>query len=634
MCGIAGIVAADGRRANAAAVGAMLAQIPHRGPDGEGMWTGAHAALGHRRLSIIDLVSGHQPMSNEEGTVWVTFNGEIYNFVELQRELTKRGHRFKTTSDTETIVHAFEQHGADCLSRLRGMFALGIWDAPTRTLFLARDRLGKKPLFYTVQSGWLAFASELQALSAHPDLSKEIDFQSIDEYLTYGYVPAPRTIYRHVPKLLPGHFLVARISDDGRCLSSSTERWWTLPYTPVKSISVQDAEDGLLEKLTAAVRLRLIADVPVGAMLSGGADSSVIVALMSRLSPKSVKTFTVGFGEQAYSELPFARALAQRYATDHHELTVRPNVFDLLPTLVRHYGEPFADSSAVPTYCVAQMTRQHVTVALNGDGGDECFAGYDRYLGTAIAEAYCQLPSAIRSHVIEPAARLLPRGESRLSRLFQARRFLDVAGWPWSLRYVRLMTYFNYERRKELYSADLLQRMNGAKGESWLTNLLSGHTDTYGQTVNALLATDVDSYLPNDLLVKMDIATMAHSLEARSPFLDHEVMEFCATLPPDFKLRGRTLKYLLRRLALNLAPAGNIQRRKRGLSMPVSEWIRGEQRSFVEDTLLGPTACRRGLFRREPVCKLLAEHTSRVENHSQRIWALLWLELWFRAFID
>jgi asparagine synthase (glutamine-hydrolysing) len=634
MCGIAGIVAANGRPADASAVESMLAQIQHRGPDGQGVWNGGCAVLGHRRLSIIDLASGYQPMSNENNKVWLTFNGEIYNFADLRQNLTAAGHCFKTATDSETIIHAFEQHGTDCLAHLRGMFAFGIWDAPARSLFLARDRLGKKPLFYTDQGGWLAFASELQALTAHPGLSKEIDLQAIDEYLTYGYIPAPRTIYCHVRKLLPGHFLVAQLSDEGRRLSVRTERWWKLHYEPERSLSLQDAEEGLIDKLTTAVRLRMRADVPVGALLSGGADSSVIVALMSRVSTKRVKTFTVGFGEHAYSELPFARAVARQYNTDHHETIVRSNVFEILPRLVRHYGEPFADSSAVPTYCVAQMTRQHVTVALNGDGGDECFAGYDRYLGSAIAEGYCLLPRAIRTQVIERLANLLPRGELPASRLCQARRFLEIAGWEWSPRYVRLMTYFNHERKRELYTGGLLQQIDEKRAETWLTELVSGHTATHGRTVNALLATDVDSYLPNDLLVKMDIATMAHSLEARSPFLDQEVMEYCARLPLKYKINWGTLKYLLRRVALDLAPADNIRRRKKGFSMPVREWIRSEQKGFVEDTLLGGRARKRGIFRHETVQRLLREHTAGLQDHSQRLWALLWLELWFREFID
>jgi asparagine synthase (glutamine-hydrolysing) len=428
--------------------------------------------------------------------------------------------------------------------------------------------------------------------------------------------------------------LVARLSADGGHLNARIDRWWQLRYSPAHAITLQDAEEGLLERLTAAVRLRLAADVPVGALLSGGTDSSVVVALMSRLSGTRVKTFAIGFNEREYNELPFARAVAQRYSTEHHEFIVRPDLLNILPTLVRHYGEPYADSSAIPTYYVAQMARQHVTVVLNGDGGDECLAGYERYLGSVIAERYRVLPAVFRSQVIERGARLLPSGGSRVSLTGQIRRFVEVAAWPWSRRYVRWMTYFDHARRRELYTGSGLQEMAGSRAESWLTALVSGYSEAYGRTVNALLATDVESYLPNDLLVKMDIASMANSLEARSPFLDHEVVEYCATLPSRYKIRGRTLKYLLRRIALRVVPSGNVRRRKMGFGVPVGDWMRTESRPFLEDTLLGPQARRRGLFQPAAIQRLLNEHHSRVQDHGQRLWALLWLELWFREFID
>jgi asparagine synthase (glutamine-hydrolysing) len=634
MCGIAGIVAENGHPASVPAIEAILGRMTHRGPDDSGLWTRGSAALGHRRLSIIDLQTGHQPMCNEDRTVWITFNGEIYNFGDLRLDLEKKGHRFVTGSDTEAIVHAYEQYGVDCLSRFRGMFAFGIWSESTRTLFLARDRLGKKPLFYAQPAGWLAFASELQALVAHPELARRLDPAAIDHYLTFGYIPAPQTIYRGIYKLPPGHFLLAKLSEGHSILSVRVEPWWRLHYESASVMSDEDAADGLLSSLKDAVRLRMAGDVPLGVLLSGGTDSSVITAFASSLHSGRIKTFSIGFAEQEYNELPFARAVAQRYDTDHYELIVRPNLLDVLPTLVRHYGEPYADSSAVPTYYVAQMARQQVTIALNGDGGDECLGGYERYLGNAVAEQYCALPGALRKRIIEPAARWLPESASRFSRLRQARRFLEVAGWSWTRRYVHWMSYFNMARRQQLYADEMLCQLNGHYAESWLVDLVSRHTGTHGRTVNALLATDLESYLPNDLLVKMDIAAMANSVEGRSPFLDHEVVEYCARLPVRCKIRGATRKYLLRKIASDLVPTRNLRRRKMGFGIPVGVWMRTEHKGFMEDVLLGSHARKRWLFRPDSVRRLLNEHNAGIEDHAQRLWALLWLELWFRTFID
>jgi asparagine synthase (glutamine-hydrolysing) len=634
MCGIAGILAGNGGPANAAALGAILARMTHRGPDDSGVWTGGSAVLGHRRLSIVDLENGHQPMCNEDGTVWITYNGEIYNFVELRRDLERAGHRFATASDTETILHAYEQYGVDCLSHFRGMFAFGIWNESTRTLFLARDRLGKKPLFYSQQDGWLAFASELQALAAHPGIAKEPDPAAIDRYLAFGYIPAPQTIYRRVFKLPPGHFLMAKLSEDCSVLTVRIESWWKLRYDSGCVMSEEDAAEGLLSLLRDAVRLRLAADVPVGVLLSGGTDSSVVTALASSLHSGKVRTFSIGFAEEEYNELPFARAVAERYSTDHHEFIVRPNLPEVLPALVRHYGEPYADSSAVPTYYVTKMAGQHVTVALNGDGGDECLAGYERYLGNAVAEWYGALPRALRTLLIEPAARWLPETASRFSRLRQARRFLDVAGRPWNERYVHWMSYFPATRRQQLYADEIRSQLNGQRAESWLEDLVSRHTGAHGRTLNALLATDVESYLPNDLLVKMDIAAMANSVEGRSPFLDHQVVEYCARLPVRCKLRGVRGKYLLRKIASDLVPRSNIRRRKMGFGIPVAEWLRTSNKGFLEDVLLGSQARRRNLFQPDSVRRLVNEHVTGNQDHAQRLWALLWLELWFRTFID
>lgn len=630
MCGIAGIFDLQGRPIERPILERMTRRLTHRGPDDEGFYVQGPIGLSQRRLSIIDLSTGHQPMSNEDGQVWVTFNGEIYNFQELREELIGLGHQFRTVSDTETIVHAYEQFGADCVKRFRGMFALAIWDGRKQQLYLARDRVGKKPLFYGLADNKLVFASELQGLLEHPALRKEIDSTAIDDYLTYGYIPAPRTAYRGIAKLLPGHHLTIPRAQNGMVASlPEAQCYWQLQYEPKLELSEDEAAQGLLEVLTEAVRLRMIADVPLGALLSGGVDSSLVVALMSQLSSQPVKTFSIGFDDQAFNELPFARLVAQRYATDHHELVVRSNALEILPKLVRHYGEPYADSSAIPSYYVAQLTRQHVTVALNGDGGDECFAGYDRYLGSALADRYQRLPGVLRRGVIEPLAALIPGSLPRRNRLRQAKRFLQVASQPRPERYLSWVSFFRPESKQELYSQEFRKQLNGHQATSWLLDRFRQHANGH-DALDTLLAVDVESYLPYDLLVKMDIATMANSLEARSPFLDHKVLEFAARLPVRNKIRGSVLKYLPKKVAEGLLPADNLHRRKMGFGVPVGDWMRHELRGLVEDVLLSPTALGRGYFRPDAVRNLVREHLETRQGNPDQLWALLWLELWHR----
>jgi asparagine synthase (glutamine-hydrolysing) len=635
MCGIAGILDLKGRAVEQSLLERLCARLAHRGPDDEGFHVDRNVALGQRRLSIIDLSSGRQPMSNEDGTVWVTFNGEIYNFLELRPELEAHGHRFATRTDTEVIVHAFEQYGTGCLGRFRGMFAFAIWDQRRRRLFLARDRVGKKPLFYAQANGQFVFASELQALLQHPGVRREPDPAALDEYLTYGYIPAPRTAFRSVFKLPPAHFLTLELPEEGTGTAETrVECYWRLRYTPKLDLSEDEAAEGLLEVLTEAVRLRLIADVPLGALLSGGVDSSMMVALMSRLSDRPVKTFSIGFDEKGFNELPYARLVARRYDTDHHELIVRARALDILPTLIRHYGEPFADSSAVPSYYVAQLTRQHVTVALNGDGGDECFAGYERYLGSGLAERYQRIPRPVRAGMIEPLAALIPATLPRRNRLSQAKRFLQVAAFPAARRYLRWVTYVTPEQKQGLYTADFQSQLDRGEEGAWLLDQFADVRREGCNHLDSLLATDVRSYLPYDLLVKMDIATMARSLEARSPFLDHKVMEFAARLPCRYKLRGTTLKYLLKKVARKLLPAQNLDRRKMGFGIPVGNWMRGELRPLLDDVLLSSKALARGYFRPEAVQHLVSENAQGPHDHSHQLWALLWLELWHREFLD
>src|SRR6266851_154671 len=633
MCGIAGLLDAQGRAVEQSLVRRLCEALGHRGPDGEGYYTDGPVALGHRRLAILDLAGGRQPMSNEDGTVWVILNGEIYNFCGLRTRLEALGHRFATRSDTEVLVHAYEQYGAACVNELRGMFAFAVWDRPRQTLFLARDRIGKKPLFYSQVDGQWVFASELQALLRHPGLAREVDWTAVDDYLTYGYVPAPRTIFHGVHKLPPAHWLRLKPGADGTG-SPHIERYWGLGYEPKLGLSEADAAEGLLEVLTEAVRLRMIADVPLGALLSGGLDSSIVVALMSRLSDRPVKTFSIGFEEQRFNELPHARLVAQRYGTEHHELIVRPNALEVLPTLVRHYGEPYADSSAIPSYYVAKLTREHVKVALNGDGGDECLAGYERYAGGLAADRYGRIPAAVRRLAIEPLTRLIPTSGPRQSRLRQVGRLLQVASQPAPQRYLRWIGYVPTTEKATLYSPDFQEQLAGHRAESLLLEMWERFTAAGFGPLDRMLAVDVESYLPYDLLVKMDIATMANSLEARSPFLDHHVMEFCARLPANYKLQGMRLKHLLKKAGAGLLPPETLTRRKMGFGVPVGNWMRGDLRSWMEDLLLSPRSLKRGYFQPEALRQVVDRHLEGREDRSYELWALLCLELWHQEFMD
>jgi len=633
VCGIAGIVNLQGGGVSADILRRMNNRMRHRGPDDEGLLVNGCAGLSQRRLSIIDLSSGHQPMTNEDRSVWVTFNGEIYNFQQLRVLLEGHGHRFLTNSDTESILHGYEQWGVDCLRHFRGMFAFALWDEPGKTLLLARDRVGKKPLFYAQADGQFLFASEMQAMLQHPGISKQIDLEALDHFLTYEYIPAPKTILKQVRKLPAAHFLTL---DAGKSRASGAvpriERYWRLEAKPQANLREEDAVEGLLEVLREAVRLRLISDVPLGALLSGGMDSSVVVALMSQLSGAKVKTFSIGFEE--YSELPHARAVAEHYGADHHEMVVRPNALEVLPKLVCHYGEPFADPSAVPAYYVAKLARQHVTVALNGDGGDESFAGYDQYEKSLLADRYLRVPTLLRQGVIEPLSALIPDSWPQHNPLRRAKHQLREAGRPRFERYSRLMGHLTPELRKELYTPDLKHRLNGYHAESWLKVLFEQRRERASDLLGTYLGVDVESYLADDLLVKMDIASMANSLEARSPLLDHCVMEYCYSLPSHYKIRGRVRKYLLKVIGKKLLPAAILRRPKQGFSLPAAAWLRGEVRPLMEDCVLSERSLARGYFRRQPLERLVNEHLERSRDNSRELWALTWLELWHRTFID
>jgi asparagine synthase (glutamine-hydrolysing) len=618
VCGIAGRVDRDGA-VPAALVERMCALQEHRGPDSRGVFCGEGVGLGIQRLRVIDLETGDQPVYNEDGSVAVVLNGEIYNYRELREELRERGHSLSTHGDTEVIAHLYEDEGADLVHRLSGMFAFALWDARRRRLLIARDRVGKKPLFYSLRNGSLSFASELAALMADEEIPREIDLAAVDCYLAYGYIQAPRSIWRAVKKLPPAHTLTW---EDGE---ASVERYWRLDYSRKADAPLPDLEEELRERVAAAVRRRMIADVPLGALLSGGVDSAIVVSEMAAASGRPVKTFSIGFRQEEYNELPLARLTAERYGTEHEEFVVEPDAIEIVPKLIRHYGEPYADSSAIPSFYLAELTRRQVTVALNGDGGDESFAGYLRYVANALSAGLDLVPAPLRRGTATAAGRLLQAGDARGVRSY-GRRFLTSIGEDAPGRYADHVCIFNRAERRALLgeaaSPAIEAETAGVIAGPWRE--ASGHS-----RLDVLLETDVQTYLPGDLLVKMDIASMAYSLEARSPLLDPEVMEFAASLPAKLKARGTKKKWILRRAYRGRVPDEVLDGKKRGFGVPLGAWFRGELRDFARDVLLDPSTLDLGLVPAAQARALLDLHEGGADRSAQ-IWSLLMLALWYR----
>lgn len=622
MCGIAGAVGIV-ERDRSQSVFAMREGLLHRGPDSAGMYSDAHASLGIRRLKIIDLTTGDQPQSNEDGTVWTVFNGEIYNFQELRQRLIAEGHQFRTASDTEVIVHLYEQDAHRFPERLIGMFAIALWDSRARRLVLVRDRLGKKPLIYREGDGEIHFASEHAALLAGLRERPSVDPSSIRAYLRLGYVPGARDAFAGLRKVPPGHLVTWH---QGRV---EVRRYWCPPAAGQVNISEADAVSEFRRLFDRAVERRLIADVPIGAFLSGGVDSSAVVATMARLA-KVVRTFSVGFEDANFSELPHARRIAELFGTEHHEFVVRPMDVDVVPELVRHYGQPYADSSAVPTYYLAQMTRRSVTVSLNGDGGDELFAGYDRHLAARLAAFFDGTRGRVLRAPVRAVARLLPDSLSPLDPFRRARRFLQATELEPRNRYMRWLGLFDPHELTEVLDPDFRKATDHTEAEPPFV----GNEDFASDPVAAAQSIDLELYLPDDLLVKMDIASMANSLEVRSPFLDHELVEFAITLPTHLKLRGRHRKYLVKRAFEDTLPRENLHRRKQGFAMPVGKWFRGDLKGFAMETILSSRALSRGYFEKGPLTRLVDDHLTGRADHTHKIWALMMLELWHVQFLD
>ena len=606
---------------------AMNRAIIHRGPDEDGFYVKDNVGLAMRRLSIIDLASGQQPIHNRDKTKWIVFNGEIYNYQQLRSDMEERGHRFYTKSDTEVVVNLYDEFGPDCLEHLRGMFSLAIWDEREKTLFLARDRVGKKPLLYSHQAnGDLIFCSEFKALLKHPSISREVNFDAIDSYLSYLCVPAPQTAFKQIRKLEPGNWLMWKAGE------IKTHRYWLPDFSKKIKISEEDAIAETTRILRESTRLRMISEVPLGAFLSGGVDSSTVVALMAQESSSPVKTFSIGFEEQDFSELKYARRVAEHVGAEYHEFIVRPNALDVLPTLVEHYGEPYADSSAIPTYYVSKETRQHVTVALNGDGGDESFAGYERYMAMEVAEVYGRIPKPLRNLFIEGPINLLPTSELKKTRIRDVQRFFTAANEGRKQRYFRWMSTFKPAVKKEIYTDAFSSEINGRSASDVLDRWFDQANGA--GVLDSTLLTDQMTYLPNDLLVKVDIASMANSLEARSPFLDHKLIEFAASLPENLKMSRFRPKSLLKKVAARLVPKEAVYRRKMGFGVPVGQWFRGEMKDFMRSVLLSENSLKRGIIKPAMIEKYVVEHGGGEQDHAFQIWTLLMLELWFQRFID
>ncbi len=632
MCGIYGVLNFDRPdRPSDSILAAMGGVITHRGPDDFGHYLGRGIALGMRRLSIIDVSGGHQPISNEDESVWIVLNGEIYNFQTLRDEMESKGHRFRTRSDTEVIVHLYEEEGLNFIKRLRGMFALGLWDAKRERLVLGRDRMGEKPLFVRREPGRLLFASEMKAILQVEDISRRLNVTALQEYLAFGYVPAPLCLIEGIEKLLPGHYLVA---ENGR---TEIREYWDVPFGKRENHSEEEWIERIRAKLQETVRMQLVSDVPLGAFLSGGIDSSTIVAIMAGLTGRPVKTYSIGYkGEYSYyNELPYASVVAKAFKTDHHEIVVEPVVNELLPKLIWHMDEPIADSACLTTYLVSKLARESVTVILSGVGGDELFGGYRRYLGDSLMRYYAFVPGIVRKKWLPALLARIPQDRHSTWKDYAryAAAFVKSAELDPASRYMDYVTLFSPQVQQEL-----LQRQSsedsGASNPALAT--LQSHfsrcTDTDG--LNRILYADLKSSLPDDLLAMTDRMSMAASIECRAPLVDYELVEMMSRMPSSLKVRGFTMKYLMKKAVTPWVPREVLERKKRGFGAPMGAWLRKDLRPVVSDLLSEDQVRRRGLFRWPAIRQLIADHAAERRDHTDHLFALVMLELWCKIVLD
>lgn len=622
MCGICGVVSFRPELpVEPSIIKRMNDSIRHRGPDDEGYYQDAQASLAMRRLSIIDLHTGQQPISNESGDVWVVYNGEIYNFKDVRSTLESRGHIFKTQTDTEIIVHAYEEYGDDCINHFNGMFAIALWDARRRRLFLARDRVGVKPLYYWAGHSRLVFASELKALILHPDVPRQINLAALDLFLTLEYVPAPHTIYEGTFKLLPGHTLTL---ENGEV---KTRQYWDVPYQPASQDEAECAE-ALSGLINDAVRIRLVSDVPLGAFLSGGIDSSTIVGFMSRNMSEPVQTFSIGFEDDTYDEVPYANAVAKHFGTNHHVEVLKPDIESLVTQLVPHHDEPFADTSIFPTYLVSKIARQKVKVVLSGDGGDELFAGYDTYLAEKLDRYYGRLPGALRQRVLPKFAEWLPPQPAKKGLVNKIKRMVEGGALDRSLQHTRWMMFLNSAEKDALYQSDLRATLN----DDLIAEYFGGYFERASRfdRLAQQQYVDVKTYLADDIMTKVDRMSMAVSLEAREPLLDYRIVEFALNLPPQMKLNGSRTKSILRNAARRLVPDLVLEKPKQGFSIPMKHWLRTSLKPMMLDLLSRDSLNTHGYFSHQVVSKWIQEHLDGRVNHSHRLWSLMVFELWRR----
>ncbi len=627
MCGICGYINFDKQDyAREQDIRRMCDVIVHRGPDEDGYFVHDNVALGMRRLSIIDLQTGRQPIANEDKSIWIVYNGEIYNFPELRKELEAKGHIFRTRTDTETIVHAYEEWGVDCPNRFNGMFAFAIWDDRRKQLFLARDRIGIKPLYYYFDEHRLVFGSELKSIVQLPTVPRELDLEALDLFLTYEYIPAPYSILKGIRKLPPGHLLLAK---EGKI---ETHQYWEVHFQE-NGRSFEDYKEELLDILQDSVKKRLISDVPLGAFLSGGIDSSTIVALMSRVMDQPVKTFSIGFENQTYNELDYARTIAKHFNTDHHELIIQPDALAWTEKLVYMLDEPFGDFSIFPTYLVSKMAREHVKVVLSGDGGDELFGGYETYIADWTDRAYRRMvPEVVREKMIAPIAAWLPPTEKKKGLINRIKRFVEGSHLPEDLEHTRWMTFLAEEEKAKFYSEDVVMARNGRTAYDFMRQYFRKAATR--DPLNRQLYVDIKTYLVDDILVKVDRMSMAVSLEARVPFLDHRVVEFSARVPGEYKLNKNRTKIILKEALKELLPPEIIHRGKEGFSIPIKSWIKKELKPLMLDVLSPETIKRDRLFNPAYVQRLIDEHLANKENHSHRLWALMVFHIWKSIYLD
>ncbi|HDL19208.1 MAG TPA: asparagine synthase (glutamine-hydrolyzing) [Bacteroidetes bacterium] len=624
MCGICGVsFKSNEKKVDQSLLVRMNDTITHRGPDDQGAYADGNFGIGMRRLSIIDLSSGHQPQFNEDRSLAIVFNGEIYNYRELRDDLLVKGHKFQTDSDTESIIHAYEEYGVGCLKKLNGMFGFTIYDRKKKQLFIARDRVGIKPLYYYEDGQTFAFASEIKPILQIPGIDRSIDMEALNLFLTFEYIPSPYSIFKKVRKIPPGHFLIYRNQ------KIKIEKYWDVDFSrqpEQQSVS----EEELRELMRDAVRLRLVSDVPLGAFLSGGIDSSTIVGLMAGLMDRPVKTFSIGFEDQSYNELNYARTIAKKFNTEHTEFIIQPDAIDLVEKLVYHLDEPLGDFSIFPTYLVSKMARDYVTVILSGDGGDELFAGYDTYIADKLANRFKKIPGFLRNGVIKPVVNLFPPQEQKKGIINKMRRFMEGMDYPEDLQHVRWMIFLSEVDRRMLFNEEVSRSVNGKETYEFIRQYFRQSQPV--DRLNRQNFVDYKTYLVDNILVKVDRMSMATSLEARVPFLDHRVVEASFRIPGNLKIQGKDTKYILKQTMKDILPDEIIHRDKQGFSIPIKNWLREELRPMMQDVLHPDKLKQQGIFDSVFVNRLVGEHVRGTENHSHRLWALMMFELWYDQF--